>query len=336
MDSEIYRLNKGILVSIPPLIPFRMQVWRYILLPANLRKSALDVVHDPSGVGPLSLVDGASKKVVTIHSLLSVGHEKLGLGWTYNPLGSLAYKLFGHRTIRKVDSVIAVSRFLKEELQRYLKVPEEKIRVIYHGVTADFRQMTQEQVSRVRRKYGISASNILYVGALDKGKNVSTLIEAFYRLKTDNRIGHRLIIVGPKGRGFPSLFQTVRRLNIQDQVDFLGRVPHNELPALYNMADLFVFPSIYETFGLPLVEAMACGVPVVAASAGSIPEVVDNAGKLFNPYSVDDMSGAMREVLTVDDLRESMIRKGLERSKIFNWKRTAQETLQLYRAVTEV
>jgi len=294
-----------------------------------MKRMDLDVLHDPFGVGPLLLNNLPYKRVITIHSLVSLVYKAYGLSANDNSLGVIAYKLMGTR-IRKVDRVIAISSCIKQELIRYLKVPEDKITVVHHGVKEMFKPLLGEELCSARKKYDLNQPYILYVGVLENRKNILSLIKAYSSLREHHQINHRLLLVGPKGVGSESIFQMVEKRNLQKEVQLLGYVPLNDLPAIYNMADIFVFPSIYEPFGLPPLEAMACGTPVIASNTGGLPEVVDNAGILVNPLILSEIEEAMWTLLSDDHKRKEMSNKGLARAKLFNWKTTAEATLKIY------
>jgi len=167
---------------------------------------------------------------------------------------------------------------------------------------------------------------------LEKRKNIPTLIKAFYESKR-RRTNHKLVIVGKKGWKYDDIFETIDALNLKNEVIFTGYVPKEDLVKFYNTADLFVYPSVYEGFGLPPLEAMACGCPVITSNISSLPEVVGNAGITVNPYDVEELVEAMYRVLNDEDLRKELSKKGLERSKLFSWRKTAEETWKVYEEV---
>ena len=183
-------------------------------------------------------------------------------------------------------------------------------------------------------KYSITGSFILFVGNISPRKNILALLQAFNKLKKRG-IKHKLVIAGKKDQRYEQVLKTLNELNLGGEVIFTGYVPEEDLPKLYNAADLFVYPSLYEGFGLPILEAMACGTPVVASNVSSLPEVAGDAGLLVNPQDVDALTNAMYKVLTDDKLKESLIDKGLERAKFFSWEKTARETLEVYKEVAE-
>jgi len=185
----------------------------------------------------------------------------------------------------------------------------------------------------LRRKRGLPQRMILFVGTLEPRKNAETLIRAYARLRRASAIPHRLVLAGGRGWRYEGLFALVEELGLQDDVLFPGFVPYDELPLWYNAADLFVFPSLYEGFGLPPLEAMACGVPVVVSSVSSLPEVVGDAGLLVDPLDVEGLAEAMARVLNDGALRAEMRGRGLARAERFSWLETARGTVRVYERV---
>jgi glycosyltransferase involved in cell wall biosynthesis len=234
------------------------------------------------------------------------------------------------RTLKNVDMIITVSKSTKKDVIKCLKFPEEKIKVIYNGVDERFKPL--KNYNDVLHKYNINPPYILYIGTLEPRKNIPALIKAFYKLKKRG-IRHKLVIVGKKGWKYKQIFRVVEDLNLRRDVVFTGYVSYNDLPKFYSAADLFVYPSLYEGFGLPPLEAMACGCPVITSNVSSLPEVVGDAGFIVDPSDIGGLSRTIKELLANDSLRENVIRKGLKRIKEFSWEKTAKESLKVYKEV---
>lgn len=322
-DDEIYKGNGELSISYPN-IPLKKTVGNYFQLPLKLRDYPLDVVHDLTQVSPFTLYS-QSKKILTIHDLSPILFPE-----NYGIIHGFLQKHILPRTLKNVDTIITVSYNTKVDVLKYLKFRGDKIREIPLGVDEKFKP--QKNTIDFMEKYNINSPFILYVGTLEPRKNIPTLIKAFYKLKRKD-IEHKLIISGGKGWKYKEIYETIEKLNLQKEVIFTGYVPEEDLPRLYNSADLFVYPSLYEGFGLPPLEAMACGCPVVASKTSSLPEVVGNAGILVNPHDVDDISNKMYETLTNEGLREELSRMGSERAKLFSWEKVAKETLKVYEEV---
>lgn len=204
---------------------------------------------------------------------------------------------------------------------------------IYSGsTTRHFQPLEEVNITKVLKKYKINQPYILYVGSFDARKNLLGLLNAFSKLR-QHLPAWKLVIVGARKWKSTPVFEVVQRLQLEEYVHFTGFVEEADLPALYNGADLFVFPSLYEGFGLPVLEAMACGIPVVTSNTSSLPEVAGDAALLVDPMDVEAIAAAMQQVLSDPGLAAELRRRGLEQASKFSWERTARETLAVYEKV---
>jgi glycosyltransferase involved in cell wall biosynthesis len=294
------------------------------------------------------------RSVFTLHDLIFLFYPQ-----THKPLNRWFLALMMPRFLRAADAIIAVSECTKRDAIRFYGIPEEKITVIYEGVNPRFRPASPEAVQAIRAKYSLPEHFILYVGTIEPRKNLTALLEAFHHLLATCDLrpatcdlqpatcdlqpatcdlrpatcDWRLVFVGKKGWLYQGFFRRLRELGLEDRVRFTGYVPDEDLPALYSAADLFTFPSLYEGFGLPVLEAMACGVPVVCSNTSSLPEVVGEAGIMVEPHNVHALARAMGRVLTDEALRASLRARGLERAQRFTWEEAAKRTVEVYRQV---
>jgi len=240
------------------------------------------------------------------------------------------------RSVRRADHVLADSQNTRDDLVALLGVPPEKITVVYPGVEPRFRPLDDPGVlSAVRERYRLPERFILHVGTLEPRKNLVRLMEA-YALLSEHGVATdevSLVVAGGRGWLYEGIFQAVERLGLAGRVTFTGFVRDEDLPALYNLADLFVFPSVYEGFGLPPLEAMACGTPVVVSNTSSLPEVVGQAGLLVSPTDVGALAEAMARALRNGELRARLRARGLEQARRFTWQKVAEETLRAYRSL---
>lgn len=323
-SDEIYKDDEELIIKYPD-IPFRITVGNNIVTARKISQSSFDIVHDPSQISPF-LFRSDFKKVLTIHDLTPIIFPE-----THSVIHSLQQRLILPKTLKNIDKIVVVSRNTQLDVINHLKVEEEKTELIYCGRDERFKPIKDEhELERIRKKYNLPSKFILDVSTLEPRKNISRLIEAFYQLKTKVHISHKLVIVGRKGWKSKEIFNTIKRLNFQNEVMLTDYLNDEDLPIVYNLADMLVYPSIYEGFGLPPLEAMASGCPVIASNTSSLPEVVSDAGILINPYNIDEIANAMYEVLNDDCLRENMIKKGLKRANLFSWDKTAKETIKLY------
>jgi glycosyltransferase involved in cell wall biosynthesis len=322
-DIQIYKTNEEIFVK---KYSFKGSgyIWRYFSAPLKLKSmNQLDIVHDTYEIGALSFKT-SFKKIITVHDLSPFLFPDM-----FSSRAVLLHKLLFSKTLQSVDKILTVSECSKRDLVTHFNVPEDKIKVIFNGVDTKFKPLNKDDVNEFLKKYNLNFPFILFVGTLEPRKNLPNLFKAYSQLKKKN-ISHKLVIAGKKGWKYQEIFETVNKLNLKNDIIFTDYIPENDLPALYNAADVFVYPSIYEGFGLPPLEAMACGTPVVTSNISSLPEVVGNAGITVNPKDIDMLATAMYEVLTNDALIKEMTKKGLERAKLFNWKSCAVETLKVY------
>lgn len=325
-DTTFPSLNR-IVVSNPFSFISKLYLWHpYLAMKLNSRKYNLDIVHSLN-TGPSFFKLKKQKYVITVHDLIPLVFPQTRPYKVF-----LIYKYLLPRTLRKADKIIADSNSTKSDLVKYFNVPAKKIEVIYLAADERFKLLTDDEVRTIRQKYNLDFLFILYVGGLAPHKNLITLIKAFHKAKLKG-IDHKLVIAGKKRWKYKEIFSSIDALHLQDDVIFTGYVPDEDLPGLYNAADLFVYPSLYEGFGLPLLEAMACGCPVIASNSSSLAEVVGDAGILFNPYEVDELTKSICTVLNDIESKYNFRNKSLERAKDFSWNKCAMETLNVYKDV---
>lgn len=237
------------------------------------------------------------------------------------------------RFIRRAEVIICVSEATHRDAVRFYNVPVEKLHVIPEGVEPRFAPIFNLQMLQsLRAKYNLPARFILYVGTIEPRKNLSTLLKAYAVLR-QSQPEVKLVIAGGKGWLYESFFSDLRTLGLEPHVKLVGYVPDEDLPALLNCAEVFAYPSVFEGFGLPPLEAMACGTPVIVSSASSLPEVVGDAGVLLPPLDVRAWVEAIRRVLNDAAFRAELRARGLQRAAQFTWEKAAQATLNVYRHV---
>jgi glycosyltransferase involved in cell wall biosynthesis len=234
---------------------------------------------------------------------------------------------------KRADHIIADSEATRRDLITLYHTPPQKITTLYPGVSAKFQPITRPQtLAVVRQKYGLDEHPfILSVSTIQPRKNYRRLIRAFAKIDPP----HRLVIAGGKGWGYDHVFAEVDKQGLQNRVHFPGYVDDADLPALYSAADLFAYPSLYEGFGLPILEAMACGTPVVAGNQSSLPEVVGQAGLLIDPYDVDALAVAMNNVLSDPARQQQLVEAGYKQAQQFTWDEMVTRLLKLYKKILE-
>jgi glycosyltransferase involved in cell wall biosynthesis len=234
------------------------------------------------------------------------------------------------RSVRRARLILADSESTRRDLIEMLQTPPDKVRVVYAGVGSEFRPVTDVvALAAVKTRYQLAQPFILTVGTLQPRKNHLRLVQAFSRVAAAHR-DVRLVIAGGKGWSYDETAAEIARLNLGDRVIFPGFVSEEDLAAVYSLARALAFPSLYEGFGLPVLEAMACGTPVVCANASSLPEVAGDAAVLVDPLDVDGLAEALERVLDDDVLRQELIRRGHERAARFTWAAAANALLAAY------
>jgi glycosyltransferase involved in cell wall biosynthesis len=271
--------------------------------------------------------------VVSVHDVSYLEHPE------YFPTARACQLRFTvGRTVRSATRIVTGSDFSRRSILKvYGDMPEEKVVVVPNAAAPEFRPISRESaLEAVRQRFGITVPFVLNVGDLQPRKNHISLIRAFARLvKAYPQLRHNLVLAGKETWFAGYVKEAARQSGVTDRIQFSGFVSDPELLQLYNACDLFAFPSYYEGFGLPVLEAMACGRAVVCSDTTSLPEVADSAALLFDPYAVDEIARAMADLLLDSELRTRMERLGLQRAAQFSWHKTAQKTLELYYAVAE-
>lgn len=300
-----------------------------LLLPAGIVLERIDLFHglDQAGI-PLFFKRGNS--VVTLHDVIP-----LALPWAFPRRRRLVLTAALSRVRRQADVIIVPSEAARDDVVEYLKVGQERVVVIPWGCESGFQPLGDPgHLEGMRRQYGLPDRYILFLGTLEPRKNVTTLLQAFSLLRHEKLDqGLKLVIAGGRGWGDESLLTRVEALGLRDHVIFTGFVEEEHLPDLYREALLFVYPSLYEGFGLPILEAMACGTPVITANTSSMPEVAGGAAILVEPTKPEALASAMASVLADPALREELRRKGIARAKGCSWDAVAQKTLEIYAAL---
>lgn len=293
--------------------------WEQLVQPFVLWQEKIDLLHSLAFVTPLI---SPCPAVVTIYDLSFILFPR---SFRYGRRLYLA--LFTRLSARKARRIITISESTKRDVVRWWDVPPEKIDVVYCGVDRAFHPLPEKEVAFFRQKRGLPERFILFVGTIEPRKNVARLIEA-YSLLGDRHI--KLVIGGARGWLYKEVFFRLEELGLTGDVLFPGYIPYEELPLWYNAAELFVYPSLYEGFGLPPLEAMACGTPVITSNVSSLPEVVGEAGLAVDPTDSKGLAEAIHQVLGDETLRQSMRERGLSRAGRFSWAQTARATVEVY------
>jgi len=315
----------------------------HFFLPIFLGRLKPDLIHFPTNRVPLLL---RRRYVVTVHDMSTLLFSSDSGLWTN------IRRFRFRRGLLRAAKVITVSAATSRDVRNILSIPADRIQIVYNAPAPEFFDQERPAVllnaagpeaadverRRILERYQIQQPFLLYAGNIRPQKNIPRLVEAFAVVRTelenDPRYKNlRLIIIGDEISKYPAVRRAVMQSRVEHVVRFLGFVPFDTLRVFYERASAFVFPSLYEGFGLPPLEAMASGTPVIASEIGALPEAVGDAAMLVNPENVFDIARGIREVLLNDELRESLIKKGRSHAATFSWERTAQEVIGIYREV---
>ncbi len=294
-----------------------------IFLAKETFKDSLDILH----VQYISPPFFKGKLVVTIHDLCFLHFPE-----SFSKFEVFRSKILIPFTAKKADKVITGSNFSKNDIISNYKINSQKIEVIPYGVSSNFKPIkNEEKIKNVLKKYNISGEYILTVGRLNPRKNLLSLVKAYNILKKNKKIPHKLVIAGKEDYNSKETIKFVKKMDCYKNIIFTGFVRDEDLPYLYNGADIFVYPSLFEGVGLPVLEAMSCGIPVITSNTTALKEIIGNAGIAINPFNIDEIAQAIFQIISDRNLKSDYIKKAFIRAKEFSWKLTAQKTLKIYK-----
>ncbi len=291
-------------------------LWNKVVLPISCLKQKIDIFHQP--VGHSLPMCGRFKKIITIHDLRTL-HIK-----DFLPQDIDAMK----RACKIADAIIAISEFTKKDILQHLDAEENKVHTIYNGISTKIKKIKDEVLlEHYRKKYSLNKPFIFCLGMVPR-KNIPRLLDAFAKSKYVKDV--LLVLAGSSGGHLPQYKQKVKELRIEDYVRMYENVPEKDLSYFYSDAVGFIFPSLVEGFGLPLLEAQKCGAPVACSHTSALPEVVGDSALLFDPYSINEISSAIDKIVSNARLRESLTKKGYENLNRFNWDKSAKQLVKIY------
>ncbi|MBN1875247.1 MAG: glycosyltransferase family 4 protein [Anaerolineae bacterium] len=321
LPEEVCRLPelRSMIVTRHPMLRI---LWEQMVMPWVLRHLHADLLHAPAFVGPLY---ASCPQIVTVHDLSFLRYPQFFRRGNRFYLGALT-----GISCRRATAVIAVSDFTAREVTTLLRVPRERVHTIYHGVDPNFTPLSTTEVVRFRQEMQLPERFILYLGTLEPRKNLVSLVRAFSNLYEPDV---HLVLAGGRGWLYEDLFAEIERLNLQDRVHCPGYIPAEKLTLWYNAAEVFAYISTYEGFGLPVLEALACGLPTLASSTTSLPEAAGDGALTAPPADADAITGGLHRLLNDADLRASLRARGLAHAARFSWAETARHTVELYRQV---
>lgn len=301
-------------------------------LPALAARDRLDILHCPANTAPLR-VPGRTQLVLTIHDVMyllpkAVLPHSQSL---YQRMGRIYRRLIVPRVAKRAAIITTDSSHSASDIVSYLHLPSEKVRVIHGAANKGCRVLCDmDRIDQVKRAYGIRGRFVLTLGGIDPRKNTAGVIRAFGRFKQLTGLPHQLLVVGLPTNGRRRFANLGARMGLGTEVIFTSFLPEDHLIALYNGAEVFLYPSLYEGFGLPVLEAMACGTPVISSPRSSIPEIAGGAALLVSPTDIDALAGALTHLIREDGVRKEMVARGFEQASKFSWEKTAREIVNVY------
>jgi glycosyltransferase involved in cell wall biosynthesis len=312
-------------VSRLPLRRYQVRLpWEQVVLPIAVRRAGVDVFHFLDHV--MSFAPPAPRTVVTIHEAATIRMPE-----TFGPVRGRWKRMMARRSAQHASRVIANTEFTRRDLQELAGAPPERTRVVYYGLQPNLRREHDPDVLRtVRERYGLPERFFVYVGTIEPRKNVDRIIQAYALARQRDGVNIPLVLAGQKGWFFEGTVALPTKLGIAEHVIFTDYVSPADLPAVYSQTEALVFPTLYEGFGLPVLEAMACGAPVITSNVSSLPEVAGDAGILVDPLSVEEIATALGRVSSDSALRARLATDGPKRARTFTWERAARETVAVY------
>jgi len=312
-------------VILPDKSPGLRLLWEQIVLPGLVRNSGIELLHSLHYTRPLFL---SCASVVTFHDMTFILFPEL-----HTRAKRIFFPMAMRLSARQADALLSVSESTRRDAMRLLHIPAEKIFTTPLGVNEEFHIISDTAILEAcRRRYKLPEEFILFVGLLEPRKNLPLLLKAYAKLLKQMTIP-MLVIVGRPGWGYKDILKQIEALKMKDKVHFTGYVLAQDMPIVYNLAQVFVYPSIYEGFGLPPMEAMACGTPVITTNVSAMRDHVGEAGILIPSQDEESLAQAIKKILNDPDLRKRLSIKGRRQVADFTWKRTAQETMKAYQYV---
>lgn len=299
--------------------------WEQAVLPLALKQAKVDLLHALAFVAPLA---APCRFVTTIYDLSFVRYPE-----AFKPFNRWYLNTFTRLSSRKADAIITISESTRRDVIRFFGISPSKVHTIYCGVDGTFKPLPQADVDAFRAERGLPDRFIFRLGTIEPRKNVEGVIRAYAEWYAADKSAPPLVIAGGKGWYYRQAFQLVEDLGLTEKISFPGYLPQEELPLWYNAADMLVYPSHFEGFGLPVLEAMACGTPVITSNVSSLPEVAGDAAIMVDPKDIAALSRAMRDVFLDRERAEAMRQAGLIRAAQFSWRKAARQTVQVYQQI---
>lgn len=308
--------------------------WEQISLPKAVKKDGCQLLHCTSNTAPINI---NIPLVLTLHDIIYM--EKTyyqilkGSATKYQKFGNVYRRYIVPRIVEKSTKIITVSEFEKRRIADFFKIDGNKLKAVYNGVSSHFKKIDDKnEVLKVKEKYNLPENFLFFLGNTDPKKNTKEVLKAFSDFcKTNNN--YQLVMLDFDKSELEKILFEINDTNLINRIHLTGYVVNTDLPAIYNLSTIFLYPSLRESFGIPMLEAMACGTPVITSNTSSMPEIADDAAYIIDPFKTEDITHAIISLLKKDELRKQLVEKGFKRAKKFTWKAMAENVHKLYNEV---
>lgn len=308
--------------------------WEQFALPRAIRNNKLDIIHCTANTAPIRC---DARLVLTLHDIIYLEKLNLTKGTPYQIFGNFYRRWNVPQIVKKADKIITVSDFENQRIVKHFNLSPETVTTIYNGAGSHFKQqdVTAAGTEAILKKYALPESYVFFLGNTDPKKNLEGVLKALSILRKRGQLNFKLLVLDIDKNYLQHVAERINDADVLDAIFSVGYVPNHELPSIYSQAKLFLYPSLRESFGIPIIEAMACGTPVITSNTSSMPEVAGGAAKLVDPYDPENIAGNLNELLMDAQQRSHLSLKGLERAKEFSWVNNASKVLSVYNEVLQ-
>jgi len=326
--EDINVLPKTANFNIVQVKPASYPVWEQIYLPRAAKKHNIDILHCTSNTAPIIL---SIPLILTLHDIIYLEKWNFSQGTSYQIVGNLYRRWNVPLVVKKAKHILTVSNFERDKINSYFKFNNREVSTAYNGVGSHFAPITnQDELLRIKNLYNLPTDYIFFLGNTDPKKNVIGVLKALSILKQKGQLKSKLLMLDINRNYLLNLMNQINDESLMDNIVFSGYVPNKDLPAIYSQASLFLYPSLRESFGIPLLEAMACGAPLITSDTSSMPEIATNAALIVNPFDANEIANAIYKLQNDKDLQNQLVQNGFDRVKNFTWENNAKQTLELY------
>ena len=335
-DEDVSALKETSNFKIITLDGGSYPVWEQFILPRAAKKYGCQVLHCTSNTAPLHC---DIPLVTTLHDIIYLESSYLkiltGSATNYQKFGNVYRKLIVPRIVKNSQKIITVSNFEKNRIAEFFGMKgDDRLTAVYNGVSAHFKPISDRtELKRVKEKYHLPDQFFFFLGNTDPKKNTKGTLKAFSDFLKQTKSAYKLVMLDYDRGELEKLLDEIGDKQLIDKIVLTGYVTNTDLPAIYSQSAIFLYPSLRESFGIPMLEAMACGIPVITSNTSSMPEVSGDAAHIVNPYHPEEITEGMIKVLSDKEYSENLCKKGLERSKLFSWKNMAEQVLELYNEI---